>query len=644
MLDAVTAHAAHALSGLKAVEATSPDDRIHTLLAHYGLRVKDVTATSALLYGADACIDPMARIIRIRRDIDQRYRREIIAHELAHVVLGHHLLGGEPHRKNALAAYGRNERIERMADNLAANILITDQDIDRVRKTCDTFSKAASMLDVSSKTLIRRLTQNQSPVNDLPMRSVSLHEFQVDAVECDGNVCIDGGVGTGKTEVLLQRLIRFANRTDTGHSRILFVTYLRRHMVYLFERLTKMAPLLAERVNFTTFHDYAADIILRNAEVAGYSSTPTVIGQGELLVLLQKMFPNASQSDLQRKCDGFTQSLVGDSSPPDSWQQELSAHLLRLNYIHNGSLGKIASKLMTTQAVSLDESNRWDAIFVDNYEQLTFEELSVLRLAASRAPMGLSAASGYSALPYVYRGIQVDRFETWKQECQFMRFDFSQRSRIRTIPLENRLTPENPEACLIQTIQQITNQFPVEDKIIVASHHNAMLTKCRALLVGSLPEHFADALGNHEHSDKLYRLVDEQGDLQTFLDAWWSYYRTCTSSHIKNLQEVLANVQMFVSHRERSQTVGLPTVTMQQYMESIRPHHQYKDIQIVERLSFQTLHALSGGEVEHLVILLDDLSDCLFENENVNPSAVALLTNAGARATKSLTFVNASLS
>ena len=127
--------------------------------------------------------------------------------------------------------------------------------------------------------------------------------------------------------------------------------------------------------------------------------------------------------------------------------------------------------------------------------------------------------------------------------------------------------------------------------------------------------------------------------METFLDAWWDAYCNVTEGDAEPLQEVLVNVQMYVSHRSRSLAVGLPVVTMRTYLESIRPHHQYKDIGISERLSFQTLHSLSGGEVEHLVILLDDLSD----RANLDQSQLALLDNAINRATQSVTRISGNI-
>jgi len=347
------------------------------------------------------------------------------------------------------------------------------------------------------------------------------------------------------------------------------------------------------------------------------------------------MFPDATAKELQDKVAEFAQSLRNESAVGDEWQAALSEQLYRLHYIHNGSLGKIASKLMELNSVSTDEAERWDAIFVDNYEQLTYEELTVLRLAARRAPGGIAIASGFSTLPYAYRGVSDDSAARWKRDCDFQVFDFSIKSRMRSLPKQTTLSLRNPISQVLRTVRLIAEQCAPDEKIVVASHHNAILNQCRNAIAHELPGLIATGNGLQELCDRLYTLIDNGAAVDTFLDAWWDAYRNVTDGDADLLQEVLANVQMYASHRSRSLAVGLPVVTMRTYMESIRPHHQYKDIGISEHLSFQTLHSLSGGEVEHLVILLDDLSD----RPNLDQTQLALLDNAMARATQTLTLI-----
>jgi hypothetical protein len=639
MLDAVSAHASQALHQWAVTGHTHSGDRIETLLDGYGLRVKGVGASSALLFGADACIDPSTRTIRIRRDLHPLIRREVLAHELAHAVLGHDNHGSTSQQQTYVSAYGKNERIERMADNLAALLLVSDSELEVATKNSATFTAAAEFLNVSIDTLIRRLTQHRSPVTLPPSNKYVLLPHQIDAAQRPGNICLDGGTGTGKTEVLFERLLRLAEDTSAGSARILFVTYLRRHMVYLFERMALRAPLLAERVNFTTFHDYAADIVLRNAARTGCTGTPTVVGQGELIFLLEKIFPDTSRDELLAKCNDFRQNLRHDIQHGETWEALLTEQLYQLNYIHNGSLGNLADKLMALDGIVDDESDRWDAIFIDNVEQLTYPELTVLRLAARRAKYGIAASSGYSPLPYAFRGTSDAAVNQWKQDCGLAVIDFSSAERLRPNATVTEVQVENPLQGAVLAVKDILDECQPDERIIVAVRHNAELGPCRTAISDALPDQFLTDTGPNPVCLQLYASLDGGLTFDVFLEEWWDRYRNASDADRVKLQSVLADSQMFTEHCRRSEAVGLPAVSMSVYMDSIRPHHQYRDIQLAERISIQTLHSLSGGEAEHVIVVMDGLYASA-SDRTLSPANKALFENACARASKSLWVVH----
>ena len=639
MLDAVSAHASQALQLWESMRDTHSGDRIETLLECYGLRVKSVGASSSLLFGADACIDPSTHTIRIRRDLHPLYRREVLAHELAHAILGHHKHGAAMQYQPYVSAYGKNERIERMADNLAALLLVSDSELDVAIQTCDSFTAAAERLNVSIDILIRRLTQHRSPVTLRLASRCELLPHQVTAIQMPGNVCLDGGIGTGKTEVLFERLLRLAEDAAVGNARILFVTYLRRHMVYLFERMAFRSPLLAERVNFTTFHDYAADIVLRNAARTGCNGTPTVVGQGELVCLLEKIFPDTARDVLNAKCNDYRQTLRYETQHGETWEGLLTEQLYQLNYIHNGSLGTLADKLMALDGIADDEADRWDAIFVDNYEQLTYPELNVLRLAAMRAKYGISASCGHSHLPYSYRGTSDIATTQWKQDCGFAVCDFSAATRLRPDPSLTETHSRNPVQSAVLAVKHIRDECKPDDRIIVGILHNTEVGQCRSAMRDVFPDLFASDSGPNASCAQLYAYLDSGGGFCDFLERWWGAYREASYEDRVTLQSALADSQLYTEHCSRSHAVGLPVVSMAVYMDSIRPHHQYRDIQLAEQLSIQTLHSLSGGEADHVIVITDGLVGAGPEDW-LGPANRALFENACARARKSLRIIH----
>ena len=640
MLDAVSAHAFYAQEHFRLDHGLQLDARLNRLVAAYGLSVKSISPTSALLFSADACIDPMTRTIRLRRDLDTVYRREILAHEIAHVILGHEGVGLSVQSRAYIGTYGRNERIERLADNLAAMLLVSEADLDTVCLQCNSFDDATEFLGVSTATLVRRLTQHQSPVASDKSSPFQHFSYQLAAIEAAGNVCIEGGVGTGKTEVLFERLRRIALQATSGHSRLLFVTYLRRHMVYLFEKLTLTEPLLAERVHFTTFHDYAADIVLRNYASAGWSCSPSVVGRGEIIDLLQKLFPEQSLDQHQQLCSQYTQTLRNSSTNDLSWKAILTEQLYKLNYVHNGSLSNIAAQLMELTEIENDESDRWDAIFIDNYEQLTYQELTILRLAGRKARFGLSCTKGYSGAPYCFRGVTETGVTRWVAECHFSTFDFELHKRLRPSPSISDFSTDEPVPAVIDIVRRLMNINDASEKIIVAVRHNVDIRRFQsALIEASLHLPNAERLRTSA-IDHLYELLDLGMPFGMFLNHWWQAY--CTSVGIEKvaLQHVLTNAQMYGVHCERGESIGLPKISIESFLDSVRPHHQYRDIHLSQRVSVQTLHSLSGCEIDHLVIILDFENPVHTLKKDLNVEESALLENAMARATRTVTIIH----
>ena len=153
------------------------------------------------------------------------------------------------------------------------------------------------------------------------------------------------------------------------------------------------------------------------------------------------------------------------------------------------------------------------------------------------------------------------------------------------------------------------------------------------------PDLFAADSGPNTICAHLYAYLDSGVSFSDFLEQWWGVYHEASDEERVTLQSVLADSQMYTEHCSRSQAVGLPVVSMAVYMDSIRPHHQYRDIQLAEQLSIQTLHSLSGGEADHVIVITDGLVGNGPEDW-LGPANRALFENACARASKSLRIIH----
>ena len=111
------------------------------------------------------------------------------------------------------------------------------------------------------------------------MRASSLTAEQTDAVDLgDGAYLITAPPGSGKTEVLVQRVIHLLDRSPRELFRILALTYTVKAARELEDRVRKAVPDQEQwRVNATTFHSFALGILQNYGKPVGLKPPITVI-------------------------------------------------------------------------------------------------------------------------------------------------------------------------------------------------------------------------------------------------------------------------------------------------------------------------------------------------------------------------------
>ena len=113
------------------------------------------------------------------------------------------------------------------------------------------------------------------------MRSPALTAEQTDALELgDGAYLITAPPGSGKTEVLVQRVIHLLDRSPRDLFRILALTYTVKAARELEDRVRKVVPdQELWRVNATTFHSFALGILQNYGKPVGLKPPITVISE-----------------------------------------------------------------------------------------------------------------------------------------------------------------------------------------------------------------------------------------------------------------------------------------------------------------------------------------------------------------------------
>ena len=112
---------------------------------------------------------------------------------------------------------------------------------------------------------------------------ITLTRDQQRAVELgDGSHLITAPPGSGKTEVLVQRVIHLLEQSPDELFRILALTYTRKASEELKERVQQMIPERDRwRINATTFHSFALEILQNYGKAVGLKAPFTVISDIE---------------------------------------------------------------------------------------------------------------------------------------------------------------------------------------------------------------------------------------------------------------------------------------------------------------------------------------------------------------------------
>lgn len=109
----------------------------------------------------------------------------------------------------------------------------------------------------------------------------------VDAIE--GPVMVVAGPGTGKTQILTLRIANILRVTDTAPENILALTFTEAAATNMRGRLSRFVGSLAYRVNITTFHGFANEIIQDHAEFFPHIIGAQTVSEVEQIRIIEKI-------------------------------------------------------------------------------------------------------------------------------------------------------------------------------------------------------------------------------------------------------------------------------------------------------------------------------------------------------------------
>lgn len=242
--------------------------------------------------------------------------------------------------------------------------------------------------------------------HSLPPYLQGLNSSQLEAsLALDGAVLVLAGAGTGKTRVLTTRLAHLVQSGKAYPSQILAVTFTNKAATEMKERISKLlggAPV--EGWALGTFHALAARMLRHHAELAGLTSSFTILDQDDALRLV-KQICESKNLDPKKNPPKMAMAMIDrwkdkalaptDIHPREAGDamggqmqaiySEYQARLKALNACDFGDLLLQCIMILRNPAnasILADYHRRFKYIMVDEYQDTNVAQYMWLRLLA----------------------------------------------------------------------------------------------------------------------------------------------------------------------------------------------------------------------------------------------------------------------
>jgi superfamily I DNA/RNA helicase len=422
-------------------------------VAAMGLALLPVPSGSSLLYGASAVLlleDASDGYLIVDGGLAEEDRAFAIGHELGHLhlhadsgsqcVLSR--LGGAAEPAAGVEIYNPLQRREAEANLFAAELLAPGPLLREHVRQGARLSALRSLLGVSEAVLLDQMDSSLLLPNARKIGSaradLALDPMQQFAVQLgQGPVLVQGGPGTGKTHVLMERVRYLLTSAKVDPHSILVLTFTERAAAEIRERLDAVGAPGASLTYVGTLDAFCLDLLRRYADRAGIPPSVSVMDPTDILRLLEPylLMPDAAQvpsedrspkqlarvlgeiAGLKRRlltADCYSRIVARFASDDDaaSRRARQRARIYEANERLLVAYGMVDFADLRSRAVSLLRDHRavrchvqatYRHVLVDECQDLNRADVSLLRLLAGTGA-GLCLVGDHQQAIYSFRG------------------------------------------------------------------------------------------------------------------------------------------------------------------------------------------------------------------------------------------------
>lgn len=295
---------------------------------------------------------------------------------------------------------------------------------------------------------------------------VALNSEQRQAVEnTEGPLLVLAGAGTGKTRVLIARLVNILVQSKAYPSQILAVTFTNKAALEMKERTTELLGRSLEGLWLGTFHSIGVRILRRHAEILGFSHNFTILDSDDQERVIKQLLQMEGIDDKKQtsrvvaniingwKDRGLTPDKVTEEYLEwDKSRQSLHIYKLyqeRLKMINAMDFGDLLLHCLTlfTQYPDVLQTytSRFKYILVDEYQDTNIAQYLWLRLLA-QGSRNICCVGDDDQSIYGWRGAEIGnilRFEKDFPGAKTIRLEQNYRSSPSILAAASQLISYN---------------------------------------------------------------------------------------------------------------------------------------------------------------------------------------------------------
>ncbi|MER2127947.1 ATP-dependent helicase [Solibacillus sp.] len=322
----------------------------------------------------------------------------------------------------------------------------------------------------------------------------TLNPYQEKAVYDDSSVLLlNAHVGSGKTMVLVSKVIYLANIKKIPLNKMVVLTFTNKAANEIKERLVSVDPTIKDEdmPYFGTFHSIAAKLLTNNLpiEELGYKKGYTIMDTDELLETASRLiFENHLNIKFKNKLYSRIEAVrSGKNSFGNMRQVDDIEKLWDLLVKEKLQQNKMDFNDLIENAITLLNKYpfQFEWIIIDEFQDSNHQQMDLISVLTTQHTK-LFAVGDPNQIIYTWRGSQKDLFE---------RFKLTYNAQEMTLPLNYRSTTtilDVAKAFLLNE-NELTGNRGLGSEVIIKNHYNSfneaiyIAEKIKALYESGVP-------------------------------------------------------------------------------------------------------------------------------------------------------------